>query len=283
MVDGALRRSPFAGSWYPADPRELEAMVRDFLSEGGEGVVDGELVALIAPHAGLVYSGPVAAAAYRLLEAPATAIDAAVLLGPSHRVYFDGLAVYPDGAFATPLGLVTVDRALAASFVGATDRARPMPEVHLREHCLEMQLPFLRYLLPELGIVPVMMGDQSRKNVAAAAGALTAVASETPGHVLLVASSDLSHYQSRARARELDSEVVDCIARFDPQGLAELLAKDSSHACGGGPMVAVMTAARELGATDAAVLRYGDSGDVSGETDAVVGYVAAALYRRRSG
>jgi hypothetical protein len=141
-----------------------------------------------------------------------------------------------------------------------------------------MQLPFVQHLLPEARILPVMMGTQSARNIDAAAIALVRAVSASTYSVLLVASSDLSHYESRERARALDYEVLDRIERFDSQGLADLLEEERGHACGGGPMVAVMKAARELGASASRILAYGDSGDVSGETDAVVGYVSAALY-----
>lgn len=271
-----LRRSPFAGTWYPADPAELESTVSHLLSSAPGKEPPGRLVALISPHAGLRYSGSIAAAGYRLLENRAFA--SVVLLGPSHRVAFDALATFSEGGFATPLGLAYVDSELARSFENASSRARPMPEVHFGEHCLEMQLPFLQHLLPEARILPIMMGAQSRRNIEAAARALASAVSASTYPVLLVASSDLSHYESRERARELDSEVLDCIDRFDPQALARLLEEDRGHACGGGPMVSVMIAARELGAVSARILAYGDSGDVSGDTDAVVGYVSAALY-----
>jgi AmmeMemoRadiSam system protein B len=242
-------------------------------------VVAPGLLALISPHAGLPYSGPVAAAGYRLLND--SGFDTTILLGPSHRRWFDGLAMYPRGAFATPLGLVPVDPELTETFSRETPRARVVPGVHEAEHSLEMQLPFLQRVLPEGRIVPVVMGDQRRENVEAAATAVvrSVVHSRRSGRsTLVVASSDLSHYQSRVRARELDAEVVDCIERFDPERLERLLETDHDHACGGGPIIAVMRAARELGATTARVLRYADSGDVTGDTDAVVGYVSAALY-----
>ena len=252
-------------------------MVSRLLASAPRTELPGKLVALISPHAGLKYSGPVAAAGYRLLESRAS-FGSAVLVGPSHRTAFDALATYPTGAFATPLGLASIDSALARSFESATPRARSMPEVHRAEHCLEMQLPFLQHLLPEARILPVIMGTQSIRNIEAAATAMVRAVSASTHPVLLVASSDLSHYESREKARELDTEVLDCIERFDPKALAYLLEDERGHACGGGPMVSVMTAARELGATGACILAYGDSGEVSGETDAVVGYVSAALY-----
>jgi len=271
-----VRRSPFAGTWYPADPSELASMVSRLIASAPRSEPPGKLVALISPHAGLRYSGPVAAAGYRLLERQA--FESVVILGPSHRAAFDALATYPEGAFATPLGLAAIDSELSRSFANATERARPMPETHRGEHSLEMQVPFLQHLLPDSRIVPVMMGTQSSRNIEAAASAMVRVVSESAYPVLLIASSDLSHNESRDRARALDSEVLDRIERFDYEGLAELLAQERGHACGGGPMVAVMMAARELGAVESRILAYGDSGDVSGETDAVVGYLSAALY-----
>ena len=153
-----------------------------------------------------------------------------------------------------------------------------MPEVHRGEHCLEMQLPFLQHLLPEARILPVMMGTQSARNIEAAASAMVRAVSASDYPVLLVASSDLSHYESRDRARALDSEVLERIERFDPEALEKLIEDEREHACGGGPIVAVMMAARELGAGGARILAYGDSGDVSEDTDAVVGYVSAAFH-----
>lgn len=275
-MSSEIRRSPFAGTWYPGDPAQLESMVSRFLRSAPRGDLPGPLVALISPHAGLQYSGPVAAAGYRLLEGQA--FESALLLGPSHRVAFDGLATVSGGAFATPFGLATVDTELARTFESATPLARSLPEVHRNEHCLEMQLPFLQHLLPAIKILPVVMGAQSPRNIEAAARAAIRAIGASSYPVLLVASSDLSHYESRGRARDLDSEVLACVERFDAGALAELLENERGHACGGGPILAVMMAARELGATRSRVLAYGDSGDVTGETDAVVGYVSAALY-----
>jgi AmmeMemoRadiSam system protein B len=271
-----IRRSPFAGTWYPADPFELGSLVDRFLEDAPRLELPGKLFALISPHAGLAYSGPVAGAGYRLLLDQR--FDTSILLGPSHRRWFDALAVYPQGAFATPLGLAQVDSALAEAFSRETPRARVVAGVHEAEHSLEMQLPFLQRVLPEVSILPVVMGNQSRENIEAAASAIACAVSRSERSTLVVASSDLSHYRSRDRARELDSEVLDCVARFDPDALEELLETDHDHACGGGPIVAVMRAARALGATHAKVLHYADSGDVTGDTDAVVGYLSAALF-----
>jgi AmmeMemoRadiSam system protein B len=149
------------------------------------------------------------------------------------------------------------------------------PTAHVREHSLEMQLPFLKRVLPDTEIVPLVMGHQ-RRDTAYALG--DAIAAAVKGRkAVIVASTDLSHYQSAVTAAKLDGKVLQQVLRFDADGLMSLLEGFPEHACGGGPTVAVMRAAKLLGATDARVLKYGDSGDVSGDKDAVVGYLAAAF------
>jgi AmmeMemoRadiSam system protein B len=269
-----IRRAAVAGSWYPGSPAAIAAEVDRYLAAVVSRAVPGRLVALISPHAGLRYSGPVAAYGYGLLRGRSALT--VVLIGPSHRAAFDGVALWARGAFETPLGLVPIAEGLASELLAADPALADDPRAHRHEHSLEMQLPFLQHVVPDLRLVPMLMGSQSRREVEALAGTLARVLA---GHeVLLVASSDLSHYQPAPEANRLDAVVTDCIARFDPEGLMDRLEEHDNHACGGGPMVAVMKAARSLGADRAVVLRYADSGDV-GERDKsrVVGYLSAAL------
>jgi AmmeMemoRadiSam system protein B len=199
-----------------------------------------------------------------------------VLVGPSHHHLFDGVALYPEGAFLTPLGEVGIDEVLAASLLKAAPLVRALPRPHLDEHSLEMQLPFLKRLVPDLTIVPLLMGRQDRGTVEGLAEALeNALRGES---ALLVASSDLSHYHPAPEAHRLDDQVIADVERFDPEALMGRLEETPEHACGGGPMVSVLRAAKALGATRATVLRYADSGD-EGEKDKsrVVGYLSAAL------
>jgi AmmeMemoRadiSam system protein B len=240
---------------------------------GATRQVAGDLVALIAPHAGLVYSGPVAAHAYRMLAG--RTFDVAVLVGPSHFVAFDGVAVHASGGFDSPLGVAPIEADCAAALLNASPVVREYPAAHAREHSLEMQLPFLQRLAPDIPIVPLVMGRQTPETARALADALTAVLGGR--RALLVASTDLSHYHNAAVAQRLDSVVIDLVSRFDADGLQAALDARPEHACGGGPAVAVMRAARRLGARDAVVLEYGDSGDVSGDKSSVVGYLAAAF------
>ena len=270
-----LRPAAVAGSWYPGQPQQLTAELEQHLAAATLPELPGRLVALIAPHAGLRYSGPVAAYTYKVLRGRRRLT--AFLVGPAHRVSFRGVSVWGTGAFETPLGVVPVDEAAAARLVSADPMIVDSPRPHRDEHSLEMQLPFLQHVVPEVSIVPVLMGSQERHEVEALAAALVAAARGRDGAVL-VASSDLSHYEPAAVANELDALVVGDVERLDPESLMARLESSRGHACGGGPMVAVMKAARALGAARATVLRYADSGDVAGgDKSRVVGYMAAAL------
>lgn len=271
----SVRRAAVAGSWYPGTARDLEAAVDDLLAEVTTVAPAPRPIALLSPHAGLIYSGPVAAHAYALLAGSRDLT--VVLIGPSHHVALSGSSVWSRGEWETPLGRVPIDETLAAALLAAGDDLVDAPKAHAREHSLEMQLPFLQHLVPGLRLVPVVVGDQGRAHVEALAGALAdAVAGRSD--VVLVASSDLSHYHPAPRANQLDARVIEAVERFDPASLMERLEAYPGHACGGGPLVAVMTAARRLGATRATVLRYADSGDAGArDKSRVVGYLAAAF------
>jgi AmmeMemoRadiSam system protein B len=267
-----IRRAAVAGSWYPGEAARIAEEVEGYLADVPRRALPGRLVGLISPHAGLRYSGPVAAHAYAPLRGSHGLT--VVLVGPSHRVAFRGVAAVAAGAFETPLGRVPVDEGLAARLCAAGVVDDPDP--HRSEHSLEMQLPFLQHLVTDLRIVPLLMGSQRREDVWHLAGALKDALQDRAA--LLVASSDLSHYHPAPVANRLDAPVVDDVRAFDPERLMTRLETAPDHACGGGPMVTVLLAARALGADQATVLRYADSGD-AGERDKshVVGYLAAAL------
>jgi MEMO1 family protein len=270
-----IRKAAVAGSWYPGTAATLAAAVDRHLETAdreGEDVA-GDIVALVAPHAGLVYSGPVAAHAYRLLRD--RSFDVAVLVGPSHFVGFEGVSVYAGRGFETPFGITAIDQRCAEQLLAASSIVREQPAAHGREHSLEMQLPFIAHLAPTLPIVPLVMGYQTADAAHALGDALAATIRGR--RALLVASTDLSHYRDAATAAALDAVVIDHVRRFDADGLQRALDRNPEHACGGGPLVAVMRAARLAGARDAVVLKYADSGDVSGDKSAVVGYLAAAF------
>jgi AmmeMemoRadiSam system protein B len=276
MSTTVLRKAAVAGTWYPGSASRIRAEVESYLAQVPLVAPPGRLVGLISPHAGLVYSGPVAAHGYSLVRGKRDLV--VVLAGPSHRIPFEGLSVFAQGAFETPMGRVPVDEDLAQRLLAAHPFMVDLPQPHRGEHSLEMQLPFLQHLVPGLRIVPILMGHQEADEVEALAAALaTALAGRED--VLLVASSDLSHYHPATTANDLDALVIGDVRDFDPDGLMARLGRSPGHACGGGPMVAVLKAARALGADRSLVLRYADSGDV-GERDKsrVVGYLSAALF-----
>lgn len=276
-----VRKPAMAGSWYPGTAKALSAEVDKYLEAAPISDQPGRLMALVSPHAGYMYSGPTAAYSYK--NVAGMSAGTVVLVGPSHHAYFNGVAAYAAGVWETPLGEVQVDGELARAVIGQDpDYVKDQPSAHAQEHSLEIQLPFLqRALKPGFRIVPLMMFDHS---LPACRRLATALAKAIGGRrdVLLVASTDLSHFHSDDKARKLDRTVADRVSRFDPEGLAADLESGKCEACGGGPVVAVMMAARELGADTAVVYRYQTSGDVSGDRSQVVGYLAAGIYEAKN-
>jgi AmmeMemoRadiSam system protein B len=277
-----LRRPAVAGSWYPDDPSVLGRQVDRSLAAAPVAVgPDDMVVGLLGPHAGIVYSGAVAAAAYAAVKG--RAFDLVVLVGPSHYVGFDGVAVWPGGAFETPLGRIPVPEEEVARLVSASPIIVPRTDAHAREHSLEMHLPFLQRALPGTPLVPLVMGEQTRETILALAEALAAV--YRGRRVLVAASTDLSHFFDAATAARLDGRVARLVAALDDEGLLAELERYPMYErgrfvmCGGGPAVSVMRAARLLGSDQARVLAQAHSGDVSGDSSQVVGYLAAAFGR----
>ena len=269
-----VRKAAVAGSWYPGSADALKAAVDRHLAAAADAPsAPDRLVALIAPHAGLIYSGPVAAYSYRLLQVHS--FDVIVLVGPSHFVGFDGVAAFRGAGFDTPLGVAAIDRECTDALVQTSTVVREHVPAHIREHSLEMQLPFVMRLAPQARIVALVMGWQTPATVRELGDALASVLRSR--NALLVASTDLSHYHDANTAAQLDAVVVDHVGRLDPDGLQLALDVRPEHACGGGPTVAVLHAAKRLGANTSVILKYADSGDVSGDKTAVVGYLAAAI------
>jgi MEMO1 family protein len=283
MRVNSTRPAAVAGSWYPASPGALTRDVDGYAAAVPPGAIPrGRLDAVIAPHAGLMFSGPVGAYAYRAAAAHGP-YDALILAGPSHFVAFEGVALYPAGGFDSPLGPAPIDEALGERLLAASPVIRARPAAHTREHSLEMQLPFIRRLLPDAAIVPLLMGYQTRETIHGLADALAQVVADAHKRVLLVASTDLSHYFDAPTAEGLDRRVEACVAACDPDRLLQIFEEypDGERgrfvACGGGPAIAVMLAARAGGARHGRALKYMHSGQISGDNSGVVGYLAGAL------
>lgn len=276
------RRAQYAGMFYPADPVELSSQVKHLLDTEPAAKVAGEIVGMVAPHAGYIYSGMSAAAGYRLLRGHK--YDVVVVVAPSHSAFFGGVAVFKGGSYQTPLGVIYTDLDLASdmgnihpkvvlSNEGHSGGARP-------EHSLEVQLPFLQTALGDFRLVPLVMGSQEF-DVAVALGEV--LASTLVGKkALIVASSDLSHYHSAKEAEKMDSGVQEAIERYDWKLLHDRITSRHSEACGAGPIMACMYASRRLGASTAEVISYTHSGMVSGDDKEVVGYLSAVFSKKQS-
>jgi MEMO1 family protein len=275
MTQKKIRESVVAGSWYPGHPEALKKQIEHYLDAVPPVPLGGTLVGLIVPHAGYIYSGGIAAHAYKtLLQQP---FGRVLILAPSHRAHFQGASVYQFGGYRTPLGIVPLDHEIVDSLSRQSPLFHYVPRAESQEHSLEIQLPFLQVVLGEFRLTPILIGDQSFETCQKLADAIV---HECEGEdVLLIASSDLSHYHPYQEAKRLDQAVLDRVAAFDPSGLAADLAHGICEACGGGPMMTLMLAARKLGANKGKALHYANSGDVTGDTSqGVVGYMAAAFY-----
>lgn len=271
-----IREPAFAGTWYDGDKEVLTRSIKDFLSRARGASAAGDLKAVMVPHAGHRFSGEIAAHAYQLVAA--RDIRRVVLVGPSHRVPLRGVSVNLQSGYRTPLGVVPVDQALAGKLLKSLPQASFVREAHANEHSLEIQLPFLQTVVKDLRIVTILMG---RLDMEACTQLGKALARAIKGEekMLLVASTDLSHFHNSRRAAELDQEFIKHVQAFDPEALAGSMLSGKCEACGGGPAVTVMVAARELGADRAVILKYGHSGEVSGDHREVVGYLSAAFLK----
>lgn len=271
------RKSVIAGAWYPGSPAILRSEIEEYYRDL-PGSAAGEVVGLVSPHAGYVYSGRIAAHAYRLIRG--IQFESVVIVGPSHRSMFKGYSIYPGGGFETPLGVVPVDSETASRMAGGKmvySSATP----HIQEHSVEIQLPLLQVALGDFIFVPILMGTQDRKTCEDLAEALTRAVDGRK--ILIVASSDLSHYHSYDEAVRKDGLILRQIEKMSPEGLLGELERGDAEACGGGPIAAVLMACRRLGCNESKVLKYSNSGDVTGDRSGVVGYAAAAFSRRAEG
>jgi AmmeMemoRadiSam system protein B/AmmeMemoRadiSam system protein A len=268
-----------AGQFYADDGAALRREVVAHLQTAESKRLSGPLAALLAPHAGYMYSGPVAGWAYR--QVMDRSFETVVVLAPSHRVPFRGVSVFPRGAYRTPLGDVEVDQDRCQALIQASPSVREFPDAHGPEHALEVQLPFLQVALKEgWRLVPLVMGSQDLETARAVAEALRKVLGDTPA--LVVASSDLSHFHPSSRAEALDRKALQYLERVDPEGLWAEARGGRVEACGLGPVLVAMLMAQREGIREGTLLRYAHSGDVSGDHSRVVGY-AAMLWAKASG
>jgi AmmeMemoRadiSam system protein B len=260
-----IRPPAVAGRFYPSDPQELAQQVEEYCSSTAKKV---RALACVAPHAGYVYSGRVAGAVYSALEIPARCI----LLGPRHYPQGQPMAVLTEGSFQTPFGEARIDTALAAELARACPLLREDGVAHAREHSLEVQLPFLQRTAVDFRFVPVVLATDRYSAMEELGRAVAQVVKMQSEPVLVIASSDMNHYESDAITRAKDQRAIARILALDPRGLYDTVRGEGITMCGYAATVAMLVAAREMDATEATLVRYATSGDVTGDLDEVVGY-----------
>lgn len=281
QTSDAIRPPAVAGMFYPEDPQVLTEMIDEYLAVA-KPVIQGEIGGLVSPHAGYIYSGPVAAWSYRQIQGKH--YDVVVVVAPSHFEYFQGASIFPGAYYETPLGKIPVDQPLARELSEAA------PNIHLSmsghhismtgrgEHSLEVQLPFLQRTLGDFKLIPIVLADQSWDNVKSLGEALARILQGKKA--LIVASSDLSHYHAYNIAYQMDAEIQDLFNKFNYRGIIEGCENHEIEACGYGPIATMMYACELLGYHKSKVIKYATSGDVpAGERAQVVGYMSAAIYR----
>jgi MEMO1 family protein len=267
-----IRLPAVAGRFYPDNPTRLRLELNTFLSPSS-GEKKSRAIACLVPHAGYMYSGGVAGEVYSRIEIPRRVI----LIGPRHYPQGSPLAIISDGAWQTPLGMAPIDHLLSEKIVDAFPESREDELAHSKEHALEVQLPFLQQIAPSFAFVPIVIGPAQCSTLERLGRALATVIAEGKEPTLLVASSDMNHYESDAVTRVKDRKAIEQILALDPRKLFNTVRDEQISMCGYAAAVVVLFAAKELGATHAELLRYATSGEVNGDMQEVVGYAGMVI------
>jgi len=273
MSTATLRQSAVAGRFYPRHPDELRSEALGYLHLPDDRKPGVHAIGCIAPHAGYMYSGHVAGAVFARIEIP----QRCVVLCPNHTGMGRALAIMSEGAWATPLGEVPIDGELAGALKQQYPLLQEDSAAHRAEHAAEVELPFLLLRQPRLKFVPIALGTAQFERLEQLGSALAQTIAAQKDRVLIVASSDMNHYESAAVTRAKDHRAIERILSLDPRGLYDVVTQQAISMCGFGPAVAMLTAARQLGAKSAELVKYATSGDVSGDREMVVGYAGVVV------
>src|SRR4030043_489567 len=272
---GNIRESVAAGTFYPGNADVLRTQINDFLSNAKSENIKN-IKSIICPHAGYIYSGQVAAYSYKQIKGET--FDSIFIIAPSHAEYFDFISIFNGDAYRTPLGLVYVDKERSRSLADKNPRIELSKYGHRSEHSLEVQLPFLQVLFENIKIVPIVIGQQNNRNMSDLGDTIGNLFKND--NILIIASTDLSHYHPYDTAEALDSRVIELVSNFDPENLKAEFLSNNIEMCGGGPVVSAMIASKIMGADSSRVLDYKNSGDATGDRNAVVGYMSAVFYKK---
>lgn len=260
-----------AGQFYPADPKTLRNLIKSLYPANIS--TRKKILAAISPHAGYIYSGGVAAETLSQIDLP----DDVIILGPNHHGYGAELAIMSEGTWQMPMGSVTVNQQLATDIIDRSSIFTADPTAHIQEHSLEVQIPFLQYQNPNIKIVPICLSYISLDKCREAANSLADSIKSWPKPVTIIASSDMTHYEPREVASRKDHLALDCIERMDAEGLYNTVIREQISMCGFIPATIALLAANLLGAQQADLVRYTDSGEASGDTSQVVGYAGLLI------
>jgi len=274
-----IRPSPLAGRWYPADPTKLAESVDGYIRNSPLLEIEGKIIALVSPHAGHLYSGPVAGCAFHALQG--SQADLVIILSPFHQYHPGAVLTSGHDAYQTPLGIVPVDRESISQVDSSLQQTTGMSLTEVRndgEHAVEILLPFFQRVLPEgFRLLPLMIRDPDAALMRALGDILASLSGEKDA--IMTSSTDLSHFHPAGEARQLDQTVIHYIETLDPEGLYQAYNSGTGSACGLGGLAAVIWAAKAGGGATAHILDYANSGDITGDNTSVVGYTSAVLTR----
>ena len=272
------KQADLAGSWYNASPVQLRAELEGYLHNARVGRIEGEIVGAIAPHAGLRFSGPVAAYTYKAIMAGNP--DKVIVVGFTHRKYFPNrIAVFTDKTFVTPLGEAVIDADITNKLIAYSENIQDIPQAFTAENSVEMEIPFIQTVLKDARLVMIALCDQRLENCRLLANALYDILRDEKDFVL-IASTDMCHYLPYDITNKRDAETIGIIKAFDPDSLYFYsLKKRHELMCGYGAVYSVMSACKRLGADKVEILKYANSGDTAGSKDKVVGYLSAAFIK----
>ena len=259
------RQPAVAGMFYPDNPESLREDVKSHIDEGIEKV---SALGVVCPHAGFKYSGNVAGSVYSRIEIP----DTVILMGPNHTGTGERISLMSEGTWSMPMGEIAVDRDLAQAILDASPRVIENASAHSAEHSLETQLPFLQYFRKEFRIVPICLMNLRLEECRALSEAILQAVKKVGRPVLIVASSDMSHYESHDEASAKDRKAIDQMEKLDPEGLYETVQQNAISMCGVIPATVMLMVSKGLGAASAELVKYMTSGETSGNYDQVVGY-----------
>lgn len=264
------RKPAYAGQFYPGDPETLEKTVRSFFHKT-EPLLQAK--AVVVPHAGYIYSGPVTGKVLSAVEVPRRTI----LLGPNHTGLGGALALSPDAAWRTPLGAVSTDSGLNQNLLQSCPGLREDAAAHLKEHSLEVQIPFLQAIRPDCRISAITIGTSNYESLEALGHGIARAVLHMDSPVLLLASSDMTHYESAEAASRKDKMAIQRILELDPPGLYRTVMENNITMCGFAPTISVLVACLDMGASTARLIDYTNSGEASGDYRQVVAYAGIAI------